>query len=180
MSLCVCVQFCSCKACCTRLCHDIPRYSTIAFTIIIILFLLLLMSRATAGHEIKNEVRLAFLHSPSFASISWPAVTFLSKNDPRSVQDLTSLSIALVTSLVNALKNKIYIKIYIKKEDISLVEFMYREDVSLVEFMYLVFTRMPGESYRRRFRALLYSCYVFRALINSLLCWLLRMPVGYD
>ena len=36
MSLCVCVQFCSCKACCTRLCHDIPRYSTIAFTIIIL------------------------------------------------------------------------------------------------------------------------------------------------
>ena len=35
--------------------------------------------------------------------------------------------------------------------------------------MYLVFTRMPGESYRRRFRSLLlYLCYVFRALINSL------------
>ena len=43
------------------------------------------------------------------------------------------------------------------------------EDVPLVEFMYFVFTRMPGESYRRRFRSLLlYLCYVFRALINSL------------
>ena len=32
---------------------------------------------------------------------------------------------------------------------------------------YLVFTRMPGESYWRRFRSLLlYSCDVFRALIN--------------
>ena len=38
------------------------------------------------------------------------------------------------------------------------------EDVPLVEFMYLVFTRMPGESYRRRLRSLLYSCNVFRAL----------------
>ena len=45
------------------------------------------------------------------------------------------------------------------------------EDVPLVEFMYLVFTRMPGESYRRRLRyLLLYLCYVFRALINSLEC----------
>ena len=42
------------------------------------------------------------------------------------------------------------------------------EDVPLVEFMYLVFTRIPGESYRRRLRSmLLYLCYVFRALINS-------------
>ena len=30
---------------------------------------------------------------------------------------------------------------------------------------------MPGESYRRRLRSLLlYLCYVFRALINSLVC----------
>ena len=28
------------------------------------------------------------------------------------------------------------------------------EKVPLVEFMYLVFTRMPGESYRRRLRSL--------------------------
>ena len=48
------------------------------------------------------------------------------------------------------------------------------EDVPLVESMYLVFTRMPGESYRRRFRSLLLcSCYVFRALINPLVCRLL-------
>ena len=38
--------------------------------------------------------------------------------------------------------------------------------------MYLVFTRMPGESYRRRLRSvLLYLCYAFRALNNSLVCW---------
>ena len=44
-----------------------------------------------------------------------------------------------------------------------------QEEVPLVEFMYLVFTRMPGESYRRRLRPLLlYLCYVFRAQINSL------------
>ena len=35
--------------------------------------------------------------------------------------------------------------------------------------MHLVFTSMLGESYRRRLRSfLLYLCYVFRALINSL------------
>ena len=39
--------------------------------------------------------------------------------------------------------------------------------------MYLVFTRMPRESYRRRSRSsLVYFCYVFWALINSLACWL--------
>ena len=45
------------------------------------------------------------------------------------------------------------------------------EDVPLVEFMYLVFTRPPGESYRRRLGSLLlHLCYVFRALINFLVC----------
>ena len=44
------------------------------------------------------------------------------------------------------------------------------ENIPLVEFMYLVFTCMPGESDRRRLRSLLYLCYVFRALINSLVC----------
>ena len=34
-----------------------------------------------------------------------------------------------------------------------------------------LFTRMPGESYRRRLRSLLfYLCYLFQALINSLVC----------
>ena len=38
--------------------------------------------------------------------------------------------------------------------------------------MYLVFTGMPGESYHRRLRSLLlHFCYVFRALINSLVRW---------
>ena len=47
----------------------------------------------------------------------------------------------------------------------------YDDDVPLVEFMYLVFTRLPGESYRRRLEFLLLStCYVFRTLINSLVC----------
>ena len=37
--------------------------------------------------------------------------------------------------------------------------------------MYLVFTRVPGESYCTRLRSLLlYLCYVFRAVINSLVC----------
>ena len=40
-------------------------------------------------------------------------------------------------------------------------------------------TRMPGESYRRRLRSLLlYLCYVFRALINSLVCLLCTSAVG--
>ena len=38
--------------------------------------------------------------------------------------------------------------------------------------MCLVYARMPGESYRRRLgSSLLYLCDVFRALINSLVCW---------
>ena len=41
-------------------------------------------------------------------------------------------------------------------------------DVPLVEFMYLVFTRMPGDSYRMRLRSLLWClCHVFKTLINS-------------
>ena len=41
------------------------------------------------------------------------------------------------------------------------------EGATLVEFMYFLFTRMPGESYRRRLRSLLLClCGVFRALIN--------------
>ena len=32
------------------------------------------------------------------------------------------------------------------------------EDVPLVEFMYFIFTRMSGESYRRRLRSLLCLC----------------------
>ena len=47
------------------------------------------------------------------------------------------------------------------------------KDVPLVQFMYLVFTRMPGECHRMRLSSLLlYWCYVFRVLINSLgVCW---------
>ena len=55
------------------------------------------------------------------------------------------------------------------------------EDVPLVEFMYLVFTHMPGESYCRRLRSfLLYLCYTFCALINSLVCWLWETSAGVD
>ena len=44
-----------------------------------------------------------------------------------------------------------------------------KKGVPLVEFMYLVFTRMPGESYRRRpWSLLLCLCDVFRALIKTL------------
>ena len=49
---------------------------------------------------------------------------------------------------------------------------MYDQDVLPVEFMSLVLTRMPGESYRRRLRSLLFClCDVFRTPINSLGCW---------
>ena len=44
------------------------------------------------------------------------------------------------------------------------------EHVLLVELMYLVFTRMPGESYRKQLRSSLLSlCDDFRALINLVL-----------
>ena len=42
--------------------------------------------------------------------------------------------------------------------------------------MYLVFIPMPGENYRRPLRSLLlYMCYVFRALITSLVCELMKV-----
>ena len=47
------------------------------------------------------------------------------------------------------------------------------EEVPLVEFIYLVFSCMPGESYRKQVRSLLFLCYVFWAVINSLVCWFL-------
>ena len=43
--------------------------------------------------------------------------------------------------------------------------------VPLVEFMFLAFTRMPGESYRRRLEFLFCLCDAFWELINSLVCW---------
>ena len=47
-----------------------------------------------------------------------------------------------------------------------------------MKFMYLVFTRVPGESYRRRISSLLlYLRYVFRALINCLVCLLPSVKV---
>ena len=43
------------------------------------------------------------------------------------------------------------------------------EDVLLVEFMYVIFAHMPGESYHRQLRSLLlYFCWVFGVLVNSL------------
>ena len=49
------------------------------------------------------------------------------------------------------------------------------ENVPVVEFMYLVFTRMPVQGDRRRLGSLLPClCDVFRALINSLVCCFCR------
>ena len=58
-------------------------------------------------------------------------------------------------------------------------EAAFLQDAPLVEFMDLVFTYMQGESYRRRLRSLLlYLCYVFRALINPLVCWFCTSAMG--
>ena len=47
-----------------------------------------------------------------------------------------------------------------------------------MEFVYLVFTRMPGEVYRRRFGSfLLCSFELFRRLINSL-CLIFKFHEG--
>ena len=59
------------------------------------------------------------------------------------------------------------------------MEFMYLVDIPLVEFICLVFTRMPGESYRRWLGSLLLClCDVFRALIKSLVCWFCTSALG--
>ena len=45
--------------------------------------------------------------------------------------------------------------------------------------MYLVFTRTPGESYRRLLRSLLLClCDVFRGPVNSLVCWFCTSALG--
>ena len=52
-----------------------------------------------------------------------------------------------------------------------LSSFFLKVGVMYLEFMYIVFTRMPGDTYRRRLRSLLLYLYcVFRALVNSLVC----------
>ena len=56
--------------------------------------------------------------------------------------------------------------------------FVLKSDVPLVEFMRLVFTCMPGESYRRRLGSLLCLCDVVQALINSLVCWFCTCALG--
>ena len=61
--------------------------------------------------------------------------------------------------------------VIITKNELLFLYLFFIADIPLVEFMYLVFTRMPSESYCRRLGSLLlYLCYVFRALINSLVC----------
>ena len=68
-----------------------------------------------------------------------------------------------------------YLQIKNLKQPQSELSQIWIEDVSLVQFTYLVFTHMPGESYSRRLRSLLlYLCYVFRALNNSLVCWFFK------
>ena len=54
---------------------------------------------------------------------------------------------------------------------------VYTEDIPLVELMYFVFTRMPGESYRRRLRSLLCLCDVVLVLIKSPVWWLFKMKL---
>ena len=51
--------------------------------------------------------------------------------------------------------------------------------VPVVEFMYLEFTRMQSERYCRRDMSLLLRlCDVFRALLNSLVCWFCTGALG--
>ena len=47
------------------------------------------------------------------------------------------------------------------------------EDASVVEIMYLVFTRMPGESYRRQLMSLLYCVKLRISSANYLPCLLI-------
>ena len=55
----------------------------------------------------------------------------------------------------------------------------FSSDTMAVKGLIWIYTRVPGESYRRRFGSLLlYLCYVFRALINSLACWLCTSALG--
>ena len=85
---------------------------------------------------------------------------------------MSVLGLVLFHGVIVYLRRRLCLKcgVYMPLGGIFFVCFCF-ENVPLEEFMYLVFTRMPGESYRKGLRSLLLClCDVFRALINSLVC----------
>ena len=133
-----------------------------------------LLVAETGGGEPDCEGR-EHVHRESLACCAVRACTL--DRVPKLPADLCALSgqsapvyalFVVISIVVLGVEDIIYEIIIIT---VNITNITVLEDVPLVEFMYLVFTRMPGESYRRRLRSLLLClCYVFRALINSLVC----------
>ena len=80
---------------------------------------------------------------PSSYRILWPRATRRRKSCA-----LTAVSRPLTSSIVTTACR--YLQHLVVFYYYYFIWCIYSEDVPLVEFMYLVFTRMPGESYRRR------------------------------
>ena len=82
---------------------------------------------------------------------------------------IPGLDILLAPGGLETLHNYVCIHLCAGKQLHSVLVVVLIEDILLVEFVYVVFTHVPGKSYRRWLRSLLlYLCYVLRALINSL------------
>ena len=95
----------------------------------------------------------------------WKITVFLQKTEIESTPSADSLTVSVQPRV------QLHTSTFVRTLKITNTGSYTTEEVLLVEFMYLAFTRMAGESYRRRLRSLvLYLCYIFRALINSLVC----------
>ena len=88
--------------------------------------------------------------------------------EARTPFKLTTFDAVALIAIFNAKRSAVLCRIY------SFTFWSWNnEDLPLVELMYPVFTRMPGERYRRRLRSLLlYLCCIFQELINCVVCWL--------
>ena len=82
-----------------------------------------------------------------------------------------STSTVKLGRMIEGHSTEVYMYSFMCENSCTQFFFFLNEDILLVEFVYLVFTHVPGKSYRRWLRSLLlYLCYVFQALINSLAC----------
>ena len=128
----------------------------------------LLHSQLTDSECVGNngDTRARLMVGSLSVTITASSVYTMSKMSPRLTEVGQGCYLTFPTVLFFVLSTAKPLNFSVHNSDLDR-----NEDVPLVEFTYLIFTRMPGKSYCRRLRSLLlYLCYVFRALINSLVC----------
>ena len=114
----------------------------------------------------NGDTRARLMVGSVSVTITASSVYTLSKMSPRLTEAGQGCYLTFPTVLLFVLSTAEPLKFSVHNCDLDR-----NEDVPVVEFTYLIFTRMPGKSYRRRLRSLLLClCDVFRALINSLVC----------